>query len=44
MEYRTDLAKCTFPNGTVEIKVEEVDLTVEIYWFREAAPHLAFRG
>jgi hypothetical protein len=28
----------------VEIKVEEIDLAVEVDWFREAAAHVAFSG
>lgn len=38
----TDLAKRALANGTVKIKVKEVDLSGEVDWFREAAAHVAF--
>ena len=40
----TRLAKGALPNDSVEIKVVEADLTVEVYWFRGATPHITSTG
>jgi hypothetical protein len=36
---RTDLAKGTLPDDTVEIEVVEADFAVEVNWLGEAASH-----
>jgi hypothetical protein len=37
----TDLAEGTLAHCAVEVEVVEVDLTLEIYWFRKTASHIA---
>lgn len=37
-----NLAKRALADSAMEIEMKEIDLSVEVYWFREAAPHVAF--
>lgn len=39
----THLAERPFPDRAMELEVVEVDLAVKVDWFRETAPHVAYR-